>query len=103
MTKRVVTVALALGILLGDVTRAHEGGTDARGVVRSITPEEIVVTTTSGAELKAHLVATTEFVRGKESIRAGDIRPGERVVVHAAEHGGRLEAKLVKVAEGKKP
>jgi hypothetical protein len=103
MMKRVMMVGVALALLLGNVAQAHEGGTDARGVVTSITSEEIVVATVSGAELKARIVPTTEILRGKESIRAQDVHPGERVVVHAAPHEGRLEAKLVKVAGPKKP
>jgi hypothetical protein len=97
-----VLIALGLGFALAPRVGAHEGGTDARGVVKAITGDEIVVTTPSGAEVKAAIVPGTEIVRGKEAIGVRDVHPGERVVLHAAPHEGRLEAKLVKVADDKK-
>jgi hypothetical protein len=89
---------VAAALLAGGLATAHEGGTDARGVVKVITAEELVVETTTGAELRVALVPTTEVQRGKQRILPREVRAGERVVVHAAPRGGRLEATLVRVA-----
>jgi hypothetical protein len=102
MRKAVLCGVLALGLLVGARAVAHEGGTDARGVVKAITADELVVTTTAGAELKVAIVAGTEIQRGRAQIHAADVRPGERVVVHAATRAGHLEAMLVKVAADKR-
>jgi hypothetical protein len=102
MRKLMAMVSIVAGLLAVPRAYAHEGGVDARGVVKTITGQEIVVTTTAGADLTVAIVPGTEVVRGKESIHAQDVHPGERVVVHAMHHDGRLEAKLIKVAGEKK-
>jgi hypothetical protein len=102
MWKPIVLVALAAGLVLARRADAHEGGTDAHGVVKTITAQEIVLTTTAGPELTVAIVPGTQIVRGEQAIRAQDVHPGERVVVHAMHHDGRLEAMLIKVAGQKK-
>ncbi|HYD42197.1 MAG TPA: hypothetical protein VEB43_15330 [Anaeromyxobacter sp.] len=77
----------------------HEGGTDARGVVKDVAPGRLVLMTTTGAELSVALVAETRIRRGPRVVAATEIRKGERAVVHAALRGGGLAATEVKLAE----
>jgi hypothetical protein len=98
MRKPILHAVLAAGLLVGAPALAHEGGKDARGVVKTITSQELVVTTTGGVDLKVAIVGDTEILRGTKSVPARDVHPGERVVVHAAPREGRLEAGLVNLA-----
>lgn len=70
---------------------AHEGGYDARGVVTSIAPQELIVSTNRGKE-KFVLTPETQFVKDVLPAAAQDLKPSDRVVVHARKKGGRLEA-----------
>jgi hypothetical protein len=96
--KTMFTVALA-GWLVAASAYAHEGGSHSRGTVKEITDDRIVLSTTQGASVTVAIAPDTRFVRGHRTIRAADVRPGERVVVHAANHDGKLEATEVMVAE----
>ena len=86
------TVALALAAS----APAHEGGVDVRGVVKTLEPDRLEVTTAKTSQAFA-LTPGTEFVKGGAPARREDVRAGDRVVVHARERGGRLEAVLVRI------
>ncbi len=100
---RVVRLSLLVVIAWLAAARAlaHEGGAHARGTVKEITADRLVLTTTSGGEVSVALVPGTQFVRGNRGISAADVHPGERAVIHASKHGERLEATEVMVAEPK--
>jgi hypothetical protein len=94
--QRVAILSLALaGSLLGAVAQAHEGGAHARGTVKEISAERIVLTTAQGAEVAIPMAPSTRILRGKKSIQAAEVRLGERAVVHAASRDGKLEAEVV--------
>jgi hypothetical protein len=77
---------------------AHEGGSHAKGTVHEITPDRIVVTSQQGKDLAFALAPDTTFERGKARARRGDVKIGERVVVHAKHAGDREIATVVKLA-----
>lgn len=97
--KLTTTLVAALVWLSASTALAHEGGTDARGTVKEITSERIVLETPRGTELKVGLVSGTVILRGERAISAQEIHAGERAVVHAAMRAGKLEAMEIKVAE----
>lgn len=92
---------IAVVSLAGAPALAHEGGTHAKGTVKEMSAERIVLVTTSGTELSLAIVSGTQITRGRRTIQASDVRPGERAVVHSAKRGERLEATVVMVAEQK--
>jgi hypothetical protein len=99
MMKRTLFAWLVLASgLLGVAAQAHEGGTHAKGTVKAITAEQIVVTT-AGADLAIALTPQTQVLRGHRQVPVTEVHPGERVVVHAAARGGKLKATEVRVAE----
>jgi hypothetical protein len=100
--RKVVHGAIAAVALLAGVARAHEDGVHARGVVKEITAERIVVATADGKATPFALGPETKILRGKDSVAADAVRPGERAVVHASRKGGRLEATEVKLGPAKK-
>jgi len=73
------------------VTRAHEGGIDARGVVKVISDDGLTISTKHGDETFA-LTPKTRFIAGKRPVTRGEVRVGDRVVVHAKRGGARPEA-----------
>jgi hypothetical protein len=93
--RRIFAVVVALA---GSLALAHEQGGQAMGVVESITPERIVVRTSDGHEVSFGLTKETRFVTGDKPGRAGDVRVGERVVVHGEREVGGLHAVQVKLA-----
>jgi len=97
----ILTVALA-GWLVGAHAYAHQGATHSRGTVKEITADRIVLTTTEGTSVVVAIAPDTRIFRGHRAIRPADVHPGERAVVHAASHGGKLEAIEVTVAESAK-
>jgi len=88
-TAFLATVAVAL--LAAPPAQAHEGGVDAKGTVQVVTAERITIETAQG-EKSFELTPATSFARAGSPARREDLRPGERVVVHARERNGRLEA-----------
>jgi hypothetical protein len=76
---------------------AHEGGHDVRGVVVSVSREDLTVKTRQGSE-KFVLTAETEFVKNGAPATAGDLKASDRVVVHAKKKGSRMEAVKVQFA-----
>jgi hypothetical protein len=95
----IICLALA-GSLLGASVLAHEGGAHSLGTVKEISSDRIVITTAQGTDVTIPMSASTRILRGKKPIRATDVRPGERAVVHATHHDGKLEAAVVMVSEG---
>jgi hypothetical protein len=95
-------LALALATCLLGTAQAHEGGTHSRGTVKEITADRLVLTTAEGANVTVAMAPDTRILRGQQAIRASDVRPGERAVVHAATREGRLQATEVMVAPSPK-
>ncbi len=94
-------VLVLVAWLGGASALAHEGGAHARGTVKEITADRLVLATTGGTELSVTLVSGTQIVRGHHAIAVTDVHPGERAVVHASKHGERLEATEVMLAGAK--
>lgn len=102
MRKLTLPGLVLAGLLLGASVQAHEGGAHSRGTVQEITSDRIVLSTTEGKVLTIPMTSGTRIMRGNQAIQATDVRPGERVVVHSASRGGKLEATEVRVAESSK-
>ena len=101
--RKLVRRTLLVAALLAGPVRAHEGGTHARGVVKEISGERIVLTTSEGKPLTIALGPETRIIRGNEAVSVEAVRPGERAVVHARRKAGQLEATHVKLGSAKKP
>lgn len=101
MPKLLGGALLALA-LLGGEARAHEGGMHARGVVKEISAERIVLTTREGKPLAFTLGPETRILRGNERVPPEAVRTGERAIVHARRKAGQLEATDVKLGPARK-
>jgi hypothetical protein len=82
---------------------AHDVKSDhAMGTVESVSSDRIVVKAKDGHALEFALTPKTRFVRGKKPARAGDVRVGERAVVHGKKAGEGVEAVEVKLGAAAK-
>lgn len=89
--------AAVLAALLAGPAMAHEKGGRAMGTVESVTPERIVVRTSDGHDVPFAVTKETRFLRGEKPARAGDVRLGQRVVIHGKRDGEGLQAVEVKL------
>ncbi|HEY6052050.1 MAG TPA: hypothetical protein VIZ58_12420 [Thermoanaerobaculia bacterium] len=84
----VLALAAAPGVLF-----AHGHG-HVQGTVVRIDAARIEVKTADGKPQQVVLTPKTKFVRGDAAATIGDVKPGERVVVHLGEDGSALEVHL---------
>src|SRR6266702_2026221 len=97
---RLIGLTLLLVTLLPAASRAHQGGTDAKGVVKEVAADHITIIEHGDETATFALTPRTEFVVGTTPAKREEIRSGWRVVIHAKKMGGRLEAVLVRTAAG---
>lgn len=101
MRRVTISSILVVAWLLGPTALAHEGGVHAKGVVQEVTSEQLMLHTTDGKMVTLPLTSQTHIMRGGRMIKASDIEPGERAVVHSASRKGRLVATEVRVSAAK--
>ncbi len=98
---KVASILLAFAICSAPVA-AHEGGHDARGVVRSVDSQELTIKTSHGEETFV-LTPETQFVKDGSPATAQDLKTSDRVVLHAKKKLGRFEAVKVQFRSGTSP
>jgi len=82
---------------------AHEGGVHLKGVVGAIDAQQITVQAADGHKSDVRITERTQFIRGKEQGKREDLKPGDRVVVHARKRGDQLEATEIRFAAQRQP
>jgi hypothetical protein len=90
-----VVAALAAAPALG-----HEKADRALGVVESVSGEQLVLKGRDGHPVTFAVTPETRFVRAGKPAKAGDVKVGERAVVHGKKAGERVEAVEVKLGAG---
>jgi hypothetical protein len=91
-------LALLLTLLLTPVmAMAHDGLEHVRGTITKISDQSVTVTTTAGKTVEVLLDAQTAYARADKPIQKSDLKPGDRVLIHAAEKGTTLTAHTVAV------
>jgi hypothetical protein len=91
-------VVAAVAVLWGAPTSAHESGSNARGVVESVSAERLVVKASDGHVTTFALTPETRFERRDEPVASSDVRVGERAIVRGKNSGDTLQAVVVKLA-----
>jgi hypothetical protein len=95
--RSLIRVALLSAVMLGGAARAHEGGTHARGVVREVAKDRLVLQVGEAKPVTFAIVPETKIDRSGKAVPWSDVQVGERAVVHARDAKGRLEATDVKL------
>ena len=101
-TRRAFLTAVLAPLLSPAMATAHEGGLDARGKVVEVDGDAIVVETQKGERRRFALTERTEVRRGSAPAKVGDIRSGERVVVHARNAASGAEAVSIRLPKAAK-
>ena len=83
-------------LLVPTVALAHAGGEHIMGVVKTVQPPSLVVETQDGKQVTVHLDDQTKYEKSGAPSSVGELKAGERVVVHAMKHGEMLHVTLVK-------
>lgn len=97
-----MTRRFALLLLLASrVAFAHGGLEHVMGTVARITATSLDVKTVAGKTTTVTLDAATRWVRGTAAVTPQEVKPGDRVVIHAKAAGVKLTA--VEVAVGTTP
>jgi hypothetical protein len=92
-----------LSLLFAVPAFAHGAGSEhIMGVVKSIDATTLTVTR-DAKDVAVHLDASTKFEKNDKPAAASDVKPGQKVVVHAMKHGEMLHAEMVKIADAAKP
>ena len=87
--------------LLPTIATAHGGEEHVTGTVTKISDTSVTVKTTAGKTVAVGFDAKTTYARGKESIQKGDIKIGDKIVIHAAEVEEKLVAHTVEIGAAK--
>jgi hypothetical protein len=94
-------VACALAVATSGAW-AHGTGVHAKGTLKRVSAARLVVQTEEG-EKAFQLSPATKFLKGSSPSSAADLHPGDRVVVHAKEANGALEATQVRFGAASRP
>jgi len=96
------TVVVMIGLLLAASTAfAHGDMEHVLGTVTGTTDHSITVKTRTGATTEVAVDSATEFLRGDAHVSLPDVHPGDRVVIHARNHDGKLQAAKVQLGTPK--
>jgi uncharacterized protein DUF5666 len=84
-------------LLLTALVHAHGNAVHVLGTVTAVSEVSISVKTTTGETKVVTIDAETKFLKGDSAAALGDIHVGDRVVIHAHSHEGKLHAAEVKL------
>ena len=91
MQSRMMMLVMLLGLATSPVF-AHGGGAHLKGTISALTADRITVKAADGHEAEAAITEQTLFVRGRTAGKRGDLKQGDRVIVHTRKKGTGLEA-----------
>ena len=94
---RSILASICCVLLAVSIVFAHGNEQHVMGTVSAIGTNSITIKTTSGALTETLLTDKTKFSKSGQTVTLKDIHVGDRVVVHAAKHDGKLEATTVQV------
>ena len=94
---RILAVVLALTL----VAMAHGKPQRFLGVVKTLTPKQLVMTTTTGDSRTFEIGPHTKFLKSAQPAKVSDLKVGDRIVVEADVHEGKALAETIKF--GKPP
>lgn len=96
--KRAILAVWAV-LILATMVWAHGDEQHVMGLVTKIDGTSISVKTTEGSVKTVMVMPETKFVRAGSTAKLGDLKVGDRVVIHAKAMGDMLHATEVKIGE----
>lgn len=101
MMKNIGGRIAGLALLAASATLAHGGQEHVMGTVVSADAKSVVVKTAKGVQTTIQLDDKTKVERDGKEAKAGNLRAGERVVVHAHKGESGLTATVIKAGAAK--
>jgi hypothetical protein len=102
ITTKPLAALLGMLLLATSLIWAHGGEKHVMGTVKNTTADSIAVTTPRGT-VTVQINAQTKFLRDGKPSSAADLKPGDRVVIHAKEDHEKLTATEVKSGDQPAP
>ncbi|MGI4757939.1 MAG: DUF5666 domain-containing protein [Janthinobacterium lividum] len=96
--KRLLILLLLLAA--SSLAYAHNGMEHVMGTVAKVSSSSLDVKTVAGTTRTVLVNEATKWMKGSEAITVHDVKPGDRVVVHAKPVDGKLIAAEVAVGTG---
>lgn len=94
--KRSIVATILMLAVAGTIALAHGNEVHVLGTVKVITAKAITVETIQKQTKVVPFTPHTTFFNGTEPAAPSDLKVGDRVVIHADVHDGRLRATEVK-------
>src|SRR5579871_809061 len=98
MNRRVLIVTL-LFAAASVFAYAHEGMIHVMGTVTALTDTSVTVQTADKKSVEVVLTSTTTYVKDSQQAAWRDLKPGDRVVIHAVKVKDVLQAHEVRFSE----
>lgn len=96
--KWIAGVAVIAALAIPAVSWAHEGHSEkVMGTVSSVDGNHVMVKTTAGTTVMVMLDAKTKITRGKTTLKAADLKVGDRVVAQGPEEKEMIMATSVQL------
>lgn len=98
--KRTLLTVIAIPLLM-QLLFAHGGFEHVLGTVTEATTTDITVKTTEGKTVTVTVDPKTQFTKAGATVTVQDVKPGDRVVIHAKKDGDKLTAQTVQIGAAK--
>jgi hypothetical protein len=95
-------VGICTVLILATMVWAHGDQLHVMGTVTKIDSMSINVKTTDGTVKTVMVMPETKFVKNGSTTKLGDLKVGDRVVIHAIAMGDMLHATEIKIGESSK-
>jgi|SRR5205807_1998302 len=98
---KIVFVLLIAAVSTGTLF-AHGHEKHLMGTVKSVGTDSVTVETTAHQSQTVQITSETKFVKSGAASSLSELKAGDRVVIHAKDSGGKLEATEVKFGGAQK-
>ncbi len=101
--KTALNTLTAVVLLTGFAAFAHGDEKHLKGIVTKVEGMTLTLAIEKGEPLVVNLDEKTAFTRGAAKVTLRDLAVGDKAVIHAKEHDGKMIAHEVKLAAASKP
>jgi Domain of unknown function (DUF5666) len=99
--QRIITRVIMVVLISSSMALAHGGEDHVLGVISKVEGNKVTVHTKAGKDVQVTLDKDTVITQGDAAAKAEDLKPGERVAIHAKKGSdGTLVAHSVKFSAG---
>lgn len=97
-----IAIAFCAILAFAAIAWAHGDEVHVLGTVAKVEGSTITVTGQDGNQTTVNVTAETKFLKGSAAAKLEDVKPGERVVIHAKKVKDQLQATEVRIGSASK-